>query len=225
MTVRLAISVEGLTEYEFCREVLQPHLTAFDVHVEPKIVVTKRNIAGANVKGGDISIDRFVNEVRPLLNSFDFVTTLYDFYGFKGREPGETPDALCQRMGMALGQPRHLLSYIQVYEFEALLFAAPATVSRYLANGAIGEAIQAAVDSCGGAEQVNDGSETAPSKRLAAALQQHLRQRYDKKFHGPLLAMEIGLPAIRRACPRFDGWLSKLEKLASPNSVYACFPF
>jgi hypothetical protein len=37
----------------------------------------------------------------------------------------------------------------------------------------------------------------------------------DKTFHGPLLAMEIGLPAIRAACPRFDAWLTRLEHLSN----------
>ena len=45
MTVRLAISVEGHTEFEFCREVLRPYLRAFEVSLEPKIVVTRRNIS------------------------------------------------------------------------------------------------------------------------------------------------------------------------------------
>jgi len=111
VTVRLAISVEGPTEYEFCREVLRSHLAAFDVHIEPKIVVTKRNLVGPNATGGSVSIDRFRNEVRRLLPSFDYVTTLYDFYGFKGRRPGETPDALCMRMSESLENPPRLIPY------------------------------------------------------------------------------------------------------------------
>jgi hypothetical protein len=213
VTVRLAVSVEGPTEYEFCREVLGPHLTAFAVHVEPKIVVTKRNLCGPNATGGAIGIERFRNEVRRLLPSFDFVTTLYDFYGFKGREPGETPDALCRRMSLSLDQPRHLIAYVQVYEFEALLFSAPSTLARYLDNPLFGAAMETVAVACGGAEQVNDGPQTAPSRRLIKLFHDHLNQRYDKTFHGPLLAMEIGLSAIRSACPRFNAWLTRLERL------------
>jgi len=90
VTVRLAISVEGHTEFEFCREALRPHLLAFDVYLEPKIVVTQRNITGPNIKGGSISLDRFKRETRPLLYSFDHVTTLYDFHGFRDRIEGES---------------------------------------------------------------------------------------------------------------------------------------
>lgn len=215
MTLRLAISVEGSTEYEFCREILRAHLAAFGIHVEPKIVVTKRNLAGPNATGGAISIERFRNEVQRLLPSFDFVTTLYDFYGFKGREPGETPDALCRRMSKSLGHPRHLLPYVQVYEFEAMLFSKPSVLARYLDNHALGTELEIAVATCGGAERVNDSPRTAPSKRLTALFQKHLNQRYDKTFHGPLLAMEIGLANIRTACPHFNEWLSQLEKITS----------
>lgn len=214
MTLRLAVSVEGHTEYEFCREVLRSHLAAFAVQVEPKIVVTKSTVSGPNVTGGSVGIDRFRNEVRRLLPSFDYVTTLYDFYGFKDRMPGETPDALCQRMSESLSQPRHLIPYIQVYEFEALLFSAPTVISRFLQSRVLGEAMTAAVAACGGPEQVNDDRQTAPSKRLASLFRDHVLQRYDKTFHGPLLAIEIGLPAIRAAYPRFGGWLTRLEQLA-----------
>ena len=214
MNVRLAISVEGQTEYEFCREVLRPHLAAVDVYIEPKIVVTKHNLSGPNATGGAINIDRFHNEVRRLLPSFDYVTTLYDFYGFKGRLADETPEALCSRMSEVLDSPSHLIPYVQVHEFEALLFSAPPILAGYLGSQPFGQALAAAVNACGGAEQVNDDPQTTPSKRFTSLFRDHLNQRYDKPFHGPLLAMEIGLPAIRTACPRFDGWLIQLERLA-----------
>jgi hypothetical protein len=38
---------------------------------------------------------------------------------------------------------------------------------------------------------------------------------YQKTFHGPLIAAEIGLVALRGACPHFNEWLTKLEMLAA----------
>jgi len=213
LTVRLAISVEGPTEREFCREVLQPHLHAFGVWMEPKIVVTKRNLRAADDKGGAVSVERIATEVRPLLASFDWVTTFYDFHGFRGREVGESPDALCERIAARLDRPRKLLPYVQVYEFEALLFAMPQIVGDFLECPAVAGEMSDAVALCGGAEQVNDGVRTTPSRRLEKAFMDHLRQRYDKQFHGPLLLMEIGLASIRAACPRFETWLTRLESL------------
>jgi hypothetical protein len=213
--VRLAISVEGSTEYEFCREVLRPYFQALGIYADAKMVVTKRNISGPNAKGGAVSLERFAREVKPLLHTFDYVTTLYDLYGFRGRLPGETVESLCRRMASFLGDPRNLIPYVQQYEFEALLLASPEIIGRYLACSSLEIELLEAVQHCGGAEDVNDHPETAPSKRIEEAFQRCLGQRYDKKFHGPLLVMEIGLPTIRTACPRFNGWITCLESLAS----------
>jgi len=60
-------------------------------------------------------------------------------------------------------------------------------------------------------EDINDGPSTAPSKRIKAAM-----PRYQKTFHGPLIAIDIGLDAMRRECPHFDAWLAKIEAL-NPN--------
>ncbi|WP_258001117.1 DUF4276 family protein [Janthinobacterium sp. ROICE36] len=37
---------------------------------------------------------------------------------------------------------------------------------------------------------------------------------YQKTFHGPLIACDIGLHAMRQDCPHFDAWLKKIEGLA-----------
>lgn len=54
-----------------------------------------------------------------------------------------------------------------------------------------------------------DSPHTAPSKRIQAAM-----PGYQKTFHGPLIACDIGLDAIRAACPHFDSWLNVIEGLA-----------
>jgi Domain of unknown function (DUF4276) len=57
-------------------------------------------------------------------------------------------------------------------------------------------------------ENINDGPQTAPSKRIKAVW-----SGYQKTFHGPLIACDIGLDAIRKSCPHFNQWLERLEKL------------
>jgi len=37
---------------------------------------------------------------------------------------------------------------------------------------------------------------------------------YQKTFHGPLIACNIGLQAMRQECPHFDAWLQRVEALA-----------
>lgn len=57
-------------------------------------------------------------------------------------------------------------------------------------------------------EDVNDSSETAPSKRIQKAI-----PRYNKRVAGSQIASAIGLCAIRAQCPRFNRWLTQLEAL------------
>lgn len=58
-------------------------------------------------------------------------------------------------------------------------------------------------------EDINDGVDTAPSRRLTS-----LVPSYRKPLHGPMAIAALGLPALREACPRFDGWVRLLESLA-----------
>jgi hypothetical protein len=53
-----------------------------------------------------------------------------------------------------------------------------------------------------GPELVNDGVDTAPSKRIMSAY-----PHYAKTIDGPLVIAEAGLDAIRSTCPHADDWL------------------
>jgi hypothetical protein len=57
-----------------------------------------------------------------------------------------------------------------------------------------------------GPELVNDGADTAPSKRIKKAYPQ-----YEKTLHGPLVIADAGIDAIRSTCPHADDWLRELE--------------
>lgn len=85
--------------------------------------------------------------------------------------------------------------------------------------GKLAALVADAVSRAGGPERVNDSPRTAPSKRLEQWIERHapVHMRYSdrtKVRHGAGLAVRLGLPAIRKACPRFDAWLSRLEGLA-----------
>jgi hypothetical protein len=74
---------------------------------------------------------------------------------------------------------------------------------------ALATSLQAIRDQFSSPEEINDSPQTAPSKRV-----QTLIPRYQKPFHGILAVLEIGLDKIRTACPHFQGWLTRLEKLS-----------
>lgn len=105
------------------------------------------------------------------------------------------------------------LPYIQLFEFEGLLFSDVQ---------AIDECITLTLDAPSQLkklhqirnqyptpEYINDGENTAPSKRLGA-----LYPYYDKVLHGSLISEAIGLNKLRQECPHFDQWVSRLEHLA-----------
>ncbi len=212
--IRLAISVEGQTEEEFVKDLLAEHLKRFSVDVTPVQVGSARN----KWKGGNVSEPVLIAEMRLLSHNFDAVTSLVDFYGFRGRE-GRTVDELVadltEELGARLGPRARLdrvIPYIQLHEFEGLLFSRPEAFE------SVPDAREAGVAELRGVrvqfpspEHINDGKNTAPSKRIRRAL-----PRYRKEVHGPRVASRIGLAAIRRECKRFDSWLARLEALAGP---------
>lgn len=195
--VRLGISVEGPTEERFVERVLQPHLA-------------QRNIFALPISlGGNVSVDRVGHELNKLLYSFDFVSTFYDFYGFKRRVENETKDSLETRIlnTLPIERQQKCIPYIQMYEFEGLLFASPAAIASVLQDDSCATWADDILRQFGGnPELINDSPITAPSKRLEET-------PYRKVAHGPTIAQEIGLPALREKCTGFAAWLDTLEAL------------
>lgn len=62
---------------------------------------------------------------------------------------------------------------------------------------------------CGGKpENVNNRPETAPSKRLIAAL-----GKYNKTKTGPMVTAMVGINGLKAQCPHFKDWIEKLEQM------------
>ena len=96
------------------------------------------------------------------------------------------------------------IPYIQLHEFEALLFSAVNGFEIYFEDQVSNE-IQGIIDSFDNPEEINSSPETAPSKRLIRII-----PYYDKVIYGNIVALEIGLPTILARCPRFRGWIDCL---------------
>ena len=78
---RLAIVVEGPTEREFVQRVLADYLLPKEIYPYPKSL------------GGDVRVDRLASHMTKYLQSFDSVSCLVDFYGFRGKG-NATPNEL-----------------------------------------------------------------------------------------------------------------------------------
>ena len=194
--IRLGISVEGATEREFVTRVLAPVLAQNQVFASP---IDMR---------GRVSLERIDKELSKLMAMFDHVTTFYDFYGFHKRPPGDVYALEDAINGLVPEDKRHRFTpYVQQYEFEALVLAVPDHAEEVIGVDGLSAKLRSIVGQSGGAELVNDGYETCPSRRIKA-----IAPHYDKKFHGPV-ALEGALDEARAGCPRFDAWLTCIAQL------------
>ncbi len=199
--VRLAVSVEGQTEERFIKEVIVPHLQDQEIDTHPILL---------GRSGGNVSIPRIKKDLKELLRSFDSVTTFYDFYGFRGKDEAESKESLEQKILDSVKHSRgKLIPYVQMYEFEGLLFSSPEAIENNISPyRGLSDWAQRVVNKFGGdPEAINDSTHSAPSKRLSG------KARYIKTIHGPDIVGEIGLEVLREKCQGFGKWLSELENL------------
>lgn len=225
---RLNIVVEGQTEEAFVNQVLVPHLNGHDIYARPIVVSASRTRQSQDHLGGGGSFGKALREIRDTLSNdaSAHCTTLFDYYGLPPDYPGlesddcPPPSRLYERiecletcLAEKIDAPRRFIPYLQVHEFEALLFADVEVIDRAPRMSASGESrlrdLQSITDHYDNPEWIDEGEDTAPSKRLAA-----LFPRYEKQVHGPMIAHDIGLPRLRDACPHFDDWVSQLESVA-----------
>lgn len=216
---RVLMLVEGPTEARFVKDILAPHLWERDVSPTPTIVTTKKVKAGPSFKGGVYSFQKIANDLRPLLGDKGaaVVTTMFDYYAFPKdfagwtEVTGRTPAKRVGQLERALEKHfdhKRFRAYLMLHEYEAMLFTAPKDIVAALNEAQKLTDLEAILADFAGPEEIDEGTDTAPSKRLMK-----LFRGYRKPLHGPLIVGRIGLPKVRKQCPHFDEWLSKLEEL------------
>lgn len=228
---RLLLHVEGQTEETFVNDVLAPHLCerGYD-SVRARLLGNARQrdrrggIRDWNAVRRDIT-----NHLRE--DTGAFATTMVDYYGlprtgqraWPGRsraatlrfaEKAEVVEAelledIRREMGGGL-YPNRFVPYVMMHEFEALLFSDCERFGNGIERPDLAASFQCIRDQFASPEEIDDSPETAPSKRVES-----LVAGYQKPFLGILAALEIGLDAMRRECPHFAMWLSRLEALTA----------
>lgn len=221
--VRVNVVVEGQTEETFVKDVLAPDLGARGVFLYPRQVLTARR-HGKMHRGGMASFDRPRWDIRQWLvqEPGAYVTTMFDLYALPEEFPcwkeaqrlGADPHARAAVLEQALADEignRHFIPYIQVHEFEALLFSDVEATDILLSavDPSRRDELRAVRSGFPSPEHINDGVTTSPSKRL-----KQLYPSYDKALFGPLIVEQIGLEVLRRECPHFGAWYQRLAALA-----------
>jgi hypothetical protein len=199
--LRLGILSEGKTERGFVRDVLRPHLEIVGIRVEPPILKV-----GGGGRGGAVNLDRVVENARKLSFNFDTLTTMFDWNGFAGHSAASA-DELEAELERRVGR-ENFFAYVQVHDFEALLFADPAATAQAFEQPDLADRMSDILRQCGEPETIN--SRLGPSRRLIG-----LAPQYDgaKPFLGPAAASKAGLAKLRDRCPRFAQWIARLESL------------
>ena len=217
---RLLMLVEGQSEETFVKRTLTPHLAWHDVYVEsPAMLWTKRLPNGGGFRGGVSNWNQIHRHLLRLTNDSDaWVSTLLDFHGLPKDFPGlpealgagdpqEKVVALQDRFAAELNH-RRFIPFLALHEFEAWLFSAPDVVEAHFSKAHLADRLRDAVQQAGAPELIDHGADTHPKARLHS-----LVGGYKETSDGPTLLEKIGIPAVRAACPHFDGWVSRLEAL------------
>jgi len=223
---RVIALVEGPTEEKFVKELLARELGVAGVWIVATTYGHPRRQAGVP------TWSKAEREIAGLLkqDAARYVTTMVDYYGmprdWPGRKEaaerphGEKAELVEQRMrdsivaSSGLGSlEARFIPYVQMHEFEALLFSEPQTLADVLSRVPRPHGISRELSRISNAfqtpEEIDDDPLTAPSKRILA-----VAPDYQKVTDGNIAASRIGLEAMRRECPHFRSWVRTLGDLS-----------
>jgi hypothetical protein len=208
------IMVEGQTEEEFVNNSLADYLKGFGIlNAVPILLETSPGFYG-----GDITFARYLINAQNLLSDPNgIVTSLIDFYELRTDFPGYAdamampyrPDSVAhieQEVNNTIADDR-FISYVQLHEFEGLLFADIKGFQTYFP--AVVNHAQFIINHNPNPEMINDSPATAPSVRLKDIFHK-ISKRYKKTFHGPKIALENGITPVLAKCPRFKNWIDAI---------------
>lgn len=223
---RLYVFCEGQTEQGFVNQVLGPHLyPAWDIHTQTILIAHSRS-RGVIHRGG---MGKYItlchditNELKRHRSNDVYFTTMLDLYKLAKDFPGtddfnldkHNPAPYVEALETAFEADiadRRFVPYLQLYEYETLLFSDPEKFR--IAFDSCDEAVkklQRIVAAFPSVEHINDGEPTAPSKRIIALLPGYSGL---KPTAGPDIAASIGMAVLREKCPHFDAWVGRLEAL------------
>lgn len=223
----LYVFCEGPTEQGFCNQVLRPQLFPGGEGQIHTLKIAHSRSHGVIHRGG---IGKYATLRQDIKNTLKCrgerdvsFTTMIDLYKAPKDFPGKinnildpnnpTPyvEVLEQAFSADINDIR-FIPYLQLFEYETLLFADPEGFRIQFDNcdAAIDELKQIAA-SFPSIEHIDDGESTSPTKRIIALLPEYEGL---KPAAGPEIALMIGLDVLRAKSPHFHAWVARFEVLA-----------
>ena len=216
MSRALNILVEGQTEKEFVTNLIYPYLLTVGISKVRTITIE----TSPGFKGGDVRYQaRYKKNISKILRGQEdlIVTSLIDYYRLRNDFPNyaesrllATPQQKVELIEQGCSadiNDARFIPYIQLHEFEGLLFSAPNGFKELfpdLSSASRQELIDTVAE-FPNPEMINDRPTHAPSKRL-----ERLIPTYEKPLYGGMIALENGFNAIMEKCPRFRIWIETL---------------
>ncbi len=156
--------------------------------------------------GGTVKLKKFLEEIRLLTrdSSASVITMMFDLQGLHNSFKGNCGnDVRCiERRLKERVEDTRFLPYLQLHEFEALLYSDVDVMNDYLGS------IQRFRIPGVSPEEIN--MDNPPSKRIRDAYPQ-----FSKLIDGVAIAESIGVERMRVSCPHFKVWIESIESLCS----------
>lgn len=212
----IIVSVEGETEEYFVKDVLTPYLAKKEIYVSHTI-----NLHGYR------TYSYIKKEILATLYKYPkyILTTFYDYYGlskirdFAGLNLNElnNPVSVYDKINTIQDyfykdiNHKNFIPFIQLHEFEALLFIDENITCEELL-GCNKESLNKYIkktretDFKNNPELINNSTETAPSKLIEKQY-----PKYQKTMHGINITKGLGIHKIMETCPHFKEWIEKIE--------------
>ena len=221
---RVHCIVEGQTEVQVFYAILSPYIKE---KTGEYIEFTPIKHTG----GGMVKYSKLIPEFRNHLKDKDkILTTFFDYYGInenhnfpnykeakKDQQNSINAIELIEQgikndLNERSINTRNFLPYIQLHEFEAILYSSEEGFNFQFDNANIISELIKVKNRFPNPEDINDSPITAPSKRLIQILKDN-NEKYNKIVDGESIARQIGIETILDHCPRFNNWVNQLIKL------------
>lgn len=224
----LHILCEDQTEERFVKEVLSPYLQQFNIYPKPILLLTSKK---KNARGGMLSYAQAKRDLTILQKQFrdnnsehHLFTTMFDYYALPDDFPGveESIDIQDVRSRISFLEDKFaeelggsaFIPYIQLHEFEALLFVDIIKLqTEYPLSSEKIRVLKKETDIYGDPEMINNSPDTAPSKRIIAALSQDYH--YNKVQSGATVTSAIGIEALLENCQHFKEWIENIKRIVA----------
>jgi len=210
---RVIFIVEGDTEISFIQKCIMPYLyqKGFTNPMNAQKIITNRK---KNKKGGNVAFEYLKNDIERVAATRNvLITTFLDFFRLPTDFPGYTTDSLkIEQIEEAVRENissivdrANFLPYIQRHEIEALMYTNMDGFNYVVDKEESLNKLKEIINQYANPEDINSGSETAPSKRLMKIFP------YQKTTDGEIILEALPINDIRSKCPRFNEWLENLE--------------